>query len=108
MDTPAGIRATRGRILLGLFLYGDVHGKAVNELDANNRPIFTLPASGRRKNSADVSKNEALIASAAPYVSRSLRMDMEKHSYRQPDGLVAILVDDTLFAGTDGFRSEEQ
>lgn len=61
----------------------------------------------RRRDANQMAEHDAQIDSAAPSTKRSFNMRLERHCDARPDGLAAILVYDTLFAGTVRFRKDE-
>lgn len=58
----------------------------------------------RPRSSAEIAEHGAHFDAAAPSEKRPLKLDLERISGGKTDGLVAILVDDILFGGTDQFR----
>lgn len=67
--------------------------------------LYQNPSRCRRVDIA--AKHDAQISSAAPSPKRALKLKIERHSESRPDGLAAILIYDTMFAGTDDFRHDE-
>lgn len=61
----------------------------------------------RIRTNDEIADHDALIEVATPSVKRNFRLNLERKVYSKPDGLAAILVDDTLFAGTRKFRRGE-
>lgn len=70
--------------------------------------FFLYRHPGRKHSQWLVAEHEAQIAAAAPSLKKALRLSLKRHSSSAPYILAAVLVDDTLFAGTSAFRRDEQ
>lgn len=61
----------------------------------------------RNRSRVLVAEHETQIEGAASSLKRTLRLSLGRHSSSRPDGLAAVLLEDTLFAGTSSFRRDE-
>lgn len=79
----------------------------VNKLSMKSTLIdryFLYRHLARRRDENQTAEHDAQIDSTTPSAKRSLKLRLERYSDTRPDGLAAILVDDTPFAGTANFR----